>query len=141
MSGSALSVRLHHNEPRGNSLRGAYSLGTLLCERWNALRACTLSLGTGDLTGPGRIPAFHWDSLSSPFTDSGVTSLRARGSVQGGPAESRGADLQVEDRNIWRRKRRENFIQSNSVTFQAVYPLKETNPVTKFTRGLLHPQV
>ena len=35
-------------------------LGGVLEVRWQTLRASTLSLGTAGLTGPGRIPAFHW---------------------------------------------------------------------------------
>ena len=35
-------------------------LGGVREVRWEALRASTLSLGTAGLTGPGRIPAFHW---------------------------------------------------------------------------------
>lgn len=35
-------------------------LGTLLWERRDALSAPELSRGSGGLTGPGRIPAFHW---------------------------------------------------------------------------------
>lgn len=36
------------------------TLGKLLEERWDALSASALSLGTAVLTGPGHIPAFHW---------------------------------------------------------------------------------
>lgn len=45
-------------------------LGVLLWDLCDARSPSLLSLGTGVLTGPGRIPAFHWEVWESLFMES-----------------------------------------------------------------------
>ncbi len=45
-------------------------LGVLLWDLCDARSPSLLSMGTGGLTGPGRIPAFHWEVWESLFMES-----------------------------------------------------------------------
>lgn len=73
LRGFLVDVGLHHTQPIILSRNCENLLGTLLCERWNALSASTLSQGTGVLAGFGRSPAFHWDKWRRRSADSPMT--------------------------------------------------------------------
>ncbi len=93
-------------------------LGVLLWDLCDARSPSLLSLGTGGLTGPGRIPAFHWEVWESLFMESLLA-----GSASKFCAAHFGlfwfcfpAALRSKDKNIW-----ENVKKTKKQTWFLLY--------------------
>lgn len=110
-------------------------LGVLLWDLCDARSPSLLSMGIGGLTGPGRIPAFHWEVWESLFMESLLA-----GSSSKFCAAHCGlfwfcfpAALRSKDKNIWEnvQKKLDLFYMSNKKSIHVQYNVCFLPPATQ----------